>query len=176
VSGFGRRGSDGTWEFSTWQEAMDAAWRANSAERPWILQAGFTDRELEEMLRLIARYRDGFGCAQPVLCHSDFIPEHLFVDDELRVSAVIDCGDCRGDHPIHDFAAMGDEEGDVARIAEGYAATRPLPERFEERRHLHWLMLEIGYLAQFVRLRHPAAPGHAQWLRRLLEGLLERGW
>ncbi len=176
VGGFGRREPGGAWEFQTWRSAMDAALRADATERPWILQAGFTDRECDEMLRLAARYRDEFDCPQPVLCHSDFIPEHLFVDDELRISAVIDCGDCRGDHPIHDFAAMGDEGGDVSRIAEGYAAERALPEQFEERRCLHWLVLEIGCLALFMSLNHPAAPGHAQWLRRLLGCLLERGW
>jgi Ser/Thr protein kinase RdoA (MazF antagonist) len=176
VDGFGCRNPDGTWEFPTWQADMDAALRAGAAERPWVLETGLTDQELDEILRLATRYREEFDCLRPVLCHSDFIPEHLFVDAELRISGVVDFGDCCGNHPVHDFAVMGDEEEGGARAAEGYAEERPLPERLQERRQLHRLLLELRCMARLVRLGHPLVPQHVQWLRELLKWLREKGW
>ena len=74
------------------------------------------------MLRLLERYRDDSACPQPILCHGDFLREHIFVDDDLRIRGVIDFGNYRGDHPIHDFAVLSIEDTglEISRVLEGY--------------------------------------------------------
>jgi aminoglycoside phosphotransferase (APT) family kinase protein len=179
VGGFYRRSPAGAWDFPDWQAVMNSSIHDRSAERPWILQAGFTEDEFADMIRLMVRYRDEFDCPQPVLCHGDYLPEHIFVDEELRVRGVIDFGGYRGDHPIHDFAllAMEGYEADLESLLTGYPDDEVRRDRFAERLHLHRLTLEMGYLAHHIQIPgYPESALVTPGLRHTLAWLLARGW
>lgn len=179
AGGFWRRQSDGGWDFPSWVSVMNSTVRDRGAERPLLVQAGFSEQDCDEMMRLLVRYRDEFDCPQPVLCHCDYLPEHLFVTDDLRFSAVVDFGDFCGDHPIRDLAmADEDEEMDLAGLLEGYADDWTRGERFEDCLYFHRLTLDMGYLAHFLRELpgHPSTAFHVQALRATLDWLLNQGW
>lgn len=53
------------------------------------------------MIDMIKRYRDEFPCRQPVLNHGDYLPGHIFVDEALRITGVIDFGMYEGSPPAH---------------------------------------------------------------------------
>ena len=178
VGGFYRRQPDGTWDFPDWSALMASAVRERAAERPWLRAAGFGDDEISCMVELIERYRREFTCAEPVLCHGDFIPAHVFVDDDLHISGVIDFGEYQGNHPIQDLATLSMMTG--SRIEEGvrrgYMGAALLDDRFALRLRLHRLMLEVGYLAHHLQIPgHPAAPLYARGLRRTLRWLRAYG-
>jgi Ser/Thr protein kinase RdoA (MazF antagonist) len=178
AGGFWKRLSDGSWDFPDWVSVMNSCLRDRAAERPFLVQAGFGERDVDEMIRLLTRYRDEFDCPQPVLCHADYIGEHIFVTDDLRVSAIVDFGDFCGDHPIHDLTIVAADEMDLDAVLRGYGAEWVRGEDFADRLHLHRLALEMGYLAHFLRdwPGHPAIPFHVQALRSMLAWLSDHGW
>ena len=179
AGGFWKRLPSGEWDFPDWASVMDSMVRDRGAELPSLAQAGFSGQDCDRMMRLLVQYRDEFECDRPVLCHADYLPEHIFVTEDLHVSAVVDFGDYCGDHLIRDLAiADEDEEMDVAGLLDGYGEEWTRDEQFEDRLYLHRLTLDMGYLAHFVRdlPGHPATAFHVRALRRTLDWLVDRGW
>jgi len=178
AGGFYMRHADGSWDFPDWQSVMDSTLRDRGSEKEWILAAGFSDDEFAQMMRLIERYVMEFDCPEPVLCHADFLPEHIFVDDELRVCGVIDFGMAQGGHPIHDFATLAMVRTGLTpeRVLIGYPASDFVRDRFDLRLHLHRLALEMGFLAHHVRIQHyPEIKENTRGLRETLEWLGSQG-
>jgi aminoglycoside phosphotransferase (APT) family kinase protein len=179
VDGFYLRHANGEWDFPDWRAVMNSSIHDRSAEREWILQAGFAEGEFADMIRLMVRYRDEFDCPQPVLCHGDYLPEHIFVDEKLHVCGIIDFGGYRGDHPIHDFAllAMEGYEADLDSLLTGHPDDEVQRDRSPERLHLHRLTLEMGYLAHHIQIPgYPESALVTPGLRHTLAWLLARGW
>ncbi|NIP26422.1 MAG: aminoglycoside phosphotransferase family protein, partial [Phycisphaerae bacterium] len=113
VNGFYKRQADGSWDFATWQKVMISALKDRAAEKTFILASGFSEIEFNVMLGLLKKYKDEFACDQPVLCHGDFLPDHIFVDDHLVISGIIDFGEFQGGPPIHDFARLSFEHPEI---------------------------------------------------------------
>src|SRR5919197_6255781 len=114
---------------------METAFRDRAAERRWVLRAGLGDDDCSFTLHAIERYGREFGCDAPVLCHGDYLPEHIFVDGALRVCGVIDFGDYEGNHPVHDFAVMrmSGGEGLERAVRRGYSGAQRFGDGFELR-------------------------------------------
>jgi Ser/Thr protein kinase RdoA (MazF antagonist) len=179
VEGFWKRQADGSWDFPDWASVMNSTVRDRGAELGLLRQAGFTEGDCGEMMRLLRRYQDEFDCPRPVLCHCDYLPEHILVTDDLCVSGVVDFGDFCGDHPVRDLAVVHEaEEMYLAGILRGYSGDWVRGAQFEDRLYLHRLTLDMGYLAYFMRERsdHPGVAFHSHALRATLDWLLRRGW
>lgn len=153
VNGFYKRHADGSWDFSTWHKVMMSALKDRAAEKTFILASGFSETEFNVMLGLLKRYRDGFVCDQPVLCHGDFLPDHIFVDERLVISGIIDFGEFQGGPPIHDFArlSLGHPEIKLDWLKFGYADKTIFEHNFGTRLTLHKIPLQMGYLAHYVQ-------------------------
>lgn len=80
---------------------------------------------------------------------------HIFLDEEWRVTAILDFGEFLGNHPIPDFAYFNTEHPSqpVYALKEGYGDHEMFSERFPERLLLHKLGLQMEYLAHEVRER-----------------------
>ena len=61
-----------------------------------LMQAGFSADEVDWLLQMLEAGQALFAGEQPVLCHGDFLPGHLFVDDDLHLCGVIDFGEFHG--------------------------------------------------------------------------------
>lgn len=129
------------------------------------------------MMQFVKRYGKEFDCDSPVLCHGDYTPDHVFINDNLRVCGVIDFGDYQGNHPVHDFAILRlweDEQTEKA-VRQGYTKRALFDDRFELRLHLHSLVVQIGNLAHHIQIsNHPEILSYAQGLRTTLRWLKER--
>jgi aminoglycoside phosphotransferase (APT) family kinase protein len=178
VGGFYHRDPDGNWDFADWQGIMDSTVRDRSREEEWILGAGFAEEEFSQMIRLIERYREEFDCQQPVLCHGDFLPEHILVNDDLQICGVVDFGMYQGNHPIQDLAviAMAETKMDLTKVLAGHPQRGRLSDRFEVRLHLHRLTLEMGFLAHHLRIQHyPEIESNRRSLRSTFDHLRDLG-
>jgi Ser/Thr protein kinase RdoA (MazF antagonist) len=154
VEGFGRRHADGTWDFSTWERIMASAVRNLCSEKAHILHAGFSEQEFEFMMEMLQKCRDEFPCHKPVLCHGDFEPDHIFVDEHLKVSGVIDFGQFQGGPPILDFIHLSfvQPELDLEPFKSGYPDRGLIEDRFDRRLHLHRLGFLMGCVAYTTRI------------------------
>lgn len=158
VPGFWRPGRNRKWP-KNWLALMTGFIVDREAERDLVCAMGFGAAEFDRMITLLHTYVTDFPCSQPVLCHGDFTPEHIFVDRRLRVSAVIDFGMYCGGAPISDLAYLryALPRHDLAAILTGYGVTANDDDVFWRRLDLHALGLAIGNLASDVSIGNTAA-------------------
>ena len=152
VGGFYKMNADGEWDFPDWESLSQAARRDRAAERPKLIQAGFRSQDVDALLELGEYYQREFACDYAVLCHGDMEPDHLFVDDDLTLTGIIDFGEFHGGTPIHDFAIlnMAEPQIDLMWLRAGYDNDALFEARFAERLLLHKLGWLMGYLAYLV--------------------------
>lgn len=74
------------------------------AEGPLLEAAGLSTNEVNCAFDLLVAGPDGRADLSQVLCHGDFSAEHVFVDQNLRLSAVIDWGMWRSSSAVADLA------------------------------------------------------------------------
>ncbi len=149
VSGFWRRQPAGDWDFDTWEGVMDSALHDRSGEKQWIQGDRFSEEQFSEMMQLLRLYRDRFGCSQPVLCHGDYLPEHIFVDASGHVTGIIDFGQFQGGPAELDVAYLRLEwpQLELTSFLAGFGSEQRLPDEFPMRLELQRLALAMGHLA-----------------------------
>ncbi|GAB4469455.1 MAG: hypothetical protein OHK0029_42100 [Armatimonadaceae bacterium] len=114
---------------------------------------GIPKAEVDSALSLLELYRESFVCEHPVLCHGDFLPEHLLVDDDGTLTGVLDFGEFQGSTPIHDLAHLKMEcpQIDLKWLRFGYLAPEMWNDpQFGTRLLLHTISLQLGYLAHHI--------------------------
>lgn len=174
VDGFYHRHNDGSWDIPSWERLMELAGKDRAAERSLLKSVGFNDNEFDFMLKMLAAYAKEFPCDQPVLCHGDYLPSHIFATRDLKISSVIDFGEFQGGPPIIDFSQ--DTEGnwfDLEIFKAGYDDPELFDHRFARRLEMQNLATRMGYLAHHVRINHTdEIPGNVTALRGSLDILL----
>ncbi len=174
VGGFYKLNSDGQWDYATYDQIMASHLHARQLEVPFLRQSGFSDAEIERMLATITTCAQRFRCAQPVLCHGDLHPHHLFITDDPRLSAIIDLGEFQGGAPIGDFVTlkMAHPEVDWRWLQTGYADKTLFADNFDQQLTLRAIGSQIGYLAYYVQQGNQAEVDKStHGLRMLLEEL-----
>jgi aminoglycoside phosphotransferase (APT) family kinase protein len=148
VGGFYKLRSDGHWDFPDWESMAQTGDRAS--ERPLLLQAGFSDQDVDLMLSI---QEQELPTRQPVLCHGDFLPGHLFVDDRLHLTGVIDFGEFQGGSPLVDFAnlSMDCPDVDLMWLQRGYPNQALFDETFARQLFLIKVSMQMGYLAHYIQ-------------------------
>jgi aminoglycoside phosphotransferase (APT) family kinase protein len=161
----------GTWDFPSYDAVWDSHISERKAEAPLLLEHGFSEADVAEMLAMMEQAREQLRWEQPVLCHGDLSPEHVFVDDNLALSGLIDFGEFQGGSPLGDIAYFHDArpQFDLTLLQAGYGDRWPFGPALEERLLLNNIGVQIGYLAHFIRsnIAPEIAPGIAA-LRRTL--------
>ena len=95
------------------------------AEGPLLEAAGLTTDEIDRAFDLLATDPDVPAELSNVLCHGDFSAEHVFVDQHLRLSGVIDWGMWRSSSAVSDLAVaslhLGQDDFDALVNGHSYA-------------------------------------------------------
>jgi aminoglycoside phosphotransferase (APT) family kinase protein len=153
VGGFYKRHSDGSWDFPTWDSISKQSIIDRASEKPLLLQAGFRADEVDQLIQRLEAGQALFEGQQPVLCHGDFLPGHLFFDQDLSLSGVIDFGEFQGGGPIVDFAnlSMSCPDVDLGWLQSGYGSPNLFDQTFSARLQVAKLGAQIGYLAHYIR-------------------------
>lgn len=153
VGGFYQRHSDGSWDFPDWASIDQANRRDRTAERPQLLAAGLHEAEIDALFAITLDQAPPVE-RQPVLCHGDLEPDHLFVDVDLTLTGVIDFGQFQGGLPIVDFARLSLDcsPAEMAWVQEGYTNKAFLADNFDQRLRRERLNFLSGYLAHCVRI------------------------
>jgi aminoglycoside phosphotransferase (APT) family kinase protein len=153
VDGFYKRHENGVWDFTEWHRLANSDVVDRGKESSLLIQSGFTEEEVKQMIKYLEMHRDEFTCKQPVLCHGDYLEEHIFIDNNLNITAIIDFGMYRGDHPIHDFARlyMDSRFINMDVFKKGYGDHEMFHDRFEKRLLLHVLGNQMGHVAHYAR-------------------------
>lgn len=153
VGGFYQRHPDGGWDFPDWASIDQANRRDRTTERPQLLAAGLQEAEIDALFAITLDQEPPVE-RQPVLCHGDLGPDHLFVDTDLTVTGVIDFGQFQGGLPIVDFARLSLDcsPQELVWVQEGYTNKAFLADHFDQRLRRERLNFLTGYLAHCVRI------------------------
>lgn len=111
TSGWGKRVGDG-WEYASWKDRATGMVRERAADVPVLRGAGLTEAETDALMEVV-RVIPTLSAPRPVLCHGDLGMDHVFVDDALNVTGVIDFGMWQGGPRELDFAVMSMYHPDV---------------------------------------------------------------
>lgn len=161
AQGFYKMRQPGVWDFPDLASVAASAHDSRHDDLAQLGRAGLAVdiAALEAMLEAGAREA---AVAQPWLLHGDFLPGHLFVDDELRLTGVIDFGEFQGGARVFDLATlrMSAPDVDMGWLRVGYGEQEPFDDRLERRLLLAGAEHQIGYLAHYLREgnAHEAAP------------------
>lgn len=177
AGGFYKRGSNGNWDFPDWTSIARCCSDDRISEKPFLLKAGFGQEDIAFMFEMIHHWAWDFDCPEPVLCHGDFLPEHVFFDESLNVTGVIDFGWYEGGPPIRDFLLPAMDYGDVevAFLREGYGHSEVLDDRFDLRLHLSLVPFRIGVLCHQIETKDPSASDNIRGLIETIAWLRSHG-
>lgn len=151
---------DGSWPDPA--AALRAFVTERTGQRPALEKAGLTPAEVDAIMALVGKSPDTPARTDPVLCHGDLHAAHVFVDDDLEVTGVIDWGLWHGGTAIGELAylSMRYEPGDIAAILRGHGSGRLDDPEFRRRLALSAINQAIGHLAWSVRIGNSAGTAH----------------
>lgn len=120
-----------------------------TAEREHLVAAGLTTAEIDKTIELVGASPHTPPRANPVLCHGDISPEHVFVDDGLRICGLIDWGLWHGGSAVGElaYAAMRHDFADFAAIVNGHGGGSLDDPRFRAAISLSIVNQAIGHIA-----------------------------
>lgn len=153
--------------------------------REWLEPHGYDDAAAD-VLAFTRENPDLFaGCGDPVLCHGNYLPDHVGVTDgelacliDFEHALVAPCGYdfWRSAVPMfYDVDAGFDEDG-LETFREGYESVRPLPDGLDARRDAYWLVNTVSYLqALFLQGQVTGEEAHqrAEGFRAFVEGTID---
>lgn len=150
--GPGRPGLDGAWPDP---DEVLRTFIANQLDtRPHLLTAGLIPSEVDAILALVGQSPDTPARSDPVLCHGDLHQAHVYVDEELQVSTLIDWGLWHGGTPVDELAYLSTkyDPDSFAAIVSGHGAGQMSDPAFRRRIALAVLNRIIGHLAWSERI------------------------
>ncbi|NHN46075.1 phosphotransferase [Halostella sp. JP-L12] len=161
--------------------AEKADWRAVALDRladrrAYLESVGHAD-VADAVAGYLQSHPDAFdGASDPVLCHGNYLPDHVGVDGG-EIARVIDfehalCGPAEYDCWRTLLPLSRNESGEVEAFREGYESVRPLSDGFDRQRDLYSVLLAVSYLkALYLQDQHDAAR-----TRRIAEQLREHAF
>ncbi len=164
VGGWGKRIGE-SWEHADWESRALGAVRERSADVPVLRQAGLTETETDALLAVV-QVMPTLSAPPPVLCHGDLGMDHLFVDDALTLTGVIDFGMWQGGPRELDFAVLTMYHPDVQLgwLEQTYQAA-PFDQAFYRRVLIEQVNTGMGFLA------HDLRQGNADYADLALAGM-----
>lgn len=151
--------SHAVWDFHNW-ESLTRTWlQQRQVAHGSLHVVGFTEDESSRLLAALGQLLQRFPCVQPVLLQGDFTPGHLFFDDNLKFTGLVDFGQFQGGSPVFDIDLILPNlyEGgplwanriQTEWLQEGYGPA-PFWDTLTEQRLLYALYNDLGVLHRFV--------------------------
>jgi len=106
------------------------------------------------MVQFLEFYREKYHYDQPVFCHGDYIPAHMFFDENAHLTGIIDFGMFQGGPRLYDLAIynLNRPEQELNLLLDGYRSVYERDLGFESQLKLHTLALGMGFLAHETRI------------------------
>ena len=169
VEGCWRRNDNGTWTFPDWQSLVQKTIDDRRSEMALLIQGGLTEYQVEDIFRRQVKQAKKLDDLPLVLNHGDFMPEHIYVNDNLQITGIIDLGDYKGAPIIHDFAFiifMGPNIP-LESIMKGYGEERL--DCLHDAIRDYALLYGLGHLARNVKLgRKPESEFNKERIIKIL--------
>lgn len=172
MPGSGVPHQDGTWSDP---EIHRRSYVANVlADCEKLGAAGLRRPEIDEAIATLRNAADVLITDQSVLCHGDFGHEHIFVDEDMRISGLIDWGMWGAGSAASDLAAVWIRHSDTAfaAVLSGHNGALPVDPEFRREILCCALALFVGQTGWLIRSEQTAlVPACATGIRRVLADL-----
>ena len=167
VGGWGKR-TGKSWEYPGWESRAAAMIRDRAADVPVLQSAGLTKEETDALLAIV-QVMPTLSAPVPVLCHGDLGMDHIFIDDALEVTGVIDFGMWQGGPRELDFAVLGMYHPDalLAWLEPTYTGLHAGP--FDGEFHRRVLIEQVAVMMGF--LAHDLRQGNADYADLAVQGM-----
>ena len=105
VRGFGFVKGREEWEFADWDGFVQSTLEQRENDIPDLVRAGLHEKEALALFGIVSEIKTQHD-QQPILCHGDIGFDHLFVNENLELVALIDWGMCQGGSHALDVAVL----------------------------------------------------------------------
>ena len=149
--GLWRPGGDGRW-LSV--DALRAGFvRDRRDEREHLVRAGLAAVEIEHTYRVLEEFPGPLPVV-PVLCHGDLNQGHIFVDEDQRVTCLIDWGMWHGGSVEGEFAYLWKTVGldGLDSVLHGHGAQALTDPQFRQTIAKALVQQQIGHIAHHVMI------------------------
>jgi aminoglycoside phosphotransferase (APT) family kinase protein len=147
TTGFGSLDAQGRGPFATWDEfVLHEAPRFASLPSPDGARVRLESNLVERALRELTDHLAVFAAAPSRLLHADVALDHIFVDENVELTGVIDFGDASAGDPAFDvarWAVLHEPEWPTRWLLDGYAEEGGLADDIELRLWLHRLFIAV---------------------------------
>ena len=164
VGGWGRRNEDGGWEHADWESRAAIAVFDRAADIPVLREVGLTEAEADALMEVVC-VMSSLPSPLPVLCHGDLGMDHVFIDDALTLTGVIDFGMWQGGPRELDFAVLTMYHPDVQLTWFEKSYRKFFDADFRRRVLVEQVNVAMGFLAHDVR------QGNTDYLDLALQGM-----
>ncbi len=147
--GFGYINGKGEGEISTFEDWIKKEKINDSVERDFLRishEHGLSREDEQAVVGVVKVIQNNLLSYPPkkaCLLHADFGPKHWIVDEELKIRAVLDFGECEGGDPVKDFSRLNFWNRDslpLNILKEGYVDKALFEGDFEMKFELYRLM------------------------------------
>jgi aminoglycoside phosphotransferase (APT) family kinase protein len=151
LKGFGFLKANGVCEFDDKQRFVVANLRYREEDVPYLIKAGLAEAEALALLSIV----NGMKASNDqlsVLCHGDLSLEHIFVDNDLNITAFIDWGMCQGGSRALDIAVllMYHPDIELSWILQGYEAVNDV-DMFKREMLIQQVNVAMSFLGHGMR-------------------------
>lgn len=165
-----------------WRPDDDGVWPEPEQVRRWfiadraaehadLVAAGLDGYEVDRIIEILDQGWEPVAHGAAILCHGDISPDHVFIDDDLQISGLIDWGMWAGGSTTADLAnaSLRNTDDDFAAIVQGHG-TGSFDERsFRRGIALATLAEMAGTMAHHQRIGDTnGMPSAVNRLRRVL--------
>ncbi|CAF2969220.1 unnamed protein product [Rotaria sp. Silwood2] len=155
VNGYWRLNHNNQWDFDSWADYIKSTIKDRIEDKKYLFDVGFTEEDVNFIMKCHDLFMNNYECHQPVLCHGDFTHEHWYVDESLNITGIIDFGDMQGGPVTTDFAIFKtyELESDISSLIRGYNGINnfSIDEDFNQRLDLHTIIILVGCLTYFKK-------------------------
>ncbi len=154
LNGFYKRHDDGMFDFPNVTAYVANSIKDRTGDLHTLVNERLISSKQADLLisRVKEYYSSDFFDEAPVLLHGDYLPEHIFVNNELEIVGIIDFGEFKGGVAIEDFALTSFEADlEIAKMMyAGYPKKWGSEKDFLEILHLARIPLMIGYATHYL--------------------------
>lgn len=143
--GFGYLQGNGKGTFPTFSKLMSEHVRDEDKYLKIAQAVEIPNKDMEKIFRVLREKAEGAPDLEPVVCHNDYNPKHIMIDDSDNITGIIDWGEMEGNSPLDDFANWDywfNDSLPIEWLQEGYSNKSIFHDAYEET--IHWFRLNNG--------------------------------
>lgn len=141
---------DWSWHHQDWVELMELTMQNRKKDTLFYKELGLTSKDIKMIFKSLELLKSNSELNYPVLCHGDYTPEHIIVDENLKISGIIDFWSFQWWAPIKDFAIFSflNPNINLYNLVKWYIKNKQISEDFD----FYLQISKVEYILPLIKI------------------------